>query len=154
MSALSDFSGMLMLVGAGKMGGAMLQGWLALGLDPKRIAIIEPKPSADVAALQQRGGRINPSAIKDASVIVIAIKPQDAAAVVPTLRQFAAANTLVVSIMAGKTLGFLQEALSADTAIVRAMPNTPAAIARGITVAVPNVKVTRDQRALADQLLG
>src|SRR5213080_2955714 len=76
MSTLRNFSGTLVLVGAGKMGGAMLQGWLALGLDANRIAIIEPKPSADIAALRARGVRINPASIEDASVIVIAIKPQ------------------------------------------------------------------------------
>jgi len=149
MSSLQNFSGTLVLVGAGKMGGAMLEGWLALGLDPNKIAILEPKPSAEIAA---RGVRLNPASIKDASVIVIAIKPQDAAIVVPTLKPLANATTLVVSVMAGKTLGFLESALPA--AIVRAMPNTPAAIGRGITVAVPNAKVTQDQRALADTLLG
>ena len=152
MSSLQNFSGTLVLVGAGKMGGAMLQGWLALGLDGKQIAIVEPKPSADIAALRARGVRINPASLKDASVIVIAIKPQDAATVVPTLKPLAGAGTLAVSVMAGKTLGFLDSAL--PCAVVRAMPNTPAAIGRGITVAVPNAKVTRDQRALADTLLG
>lgn len=153
-NSLRDFSGTLVLVGAGKMGSAMLQGWLALGLDPNRIAIIEPKPSADITALAAGGVRINPSTINNASVIVIAIKPQDAATVVPALKPLAGAATLAVSIMAGKTLGFLQDALSVDAAIVRAMPNTPAAIGRGITVALPNAKVTQDQRALADKLLG
>jgi pyrroline-5-carboxylate reductase len=152
MSSLQNFSGTLVLVGAGKMGGALLQGWLALGLDGKQIAIVEPKPSADIAPLRARGVRINPASLKDASVIVIAIKPQDAATVVPTLKPLAGAGTLAVSVMAGKTLGFLDSAL--PCAVVRAMPNTPAAIGRGITVAVPNAKVTRDQRALADTLLG
>jgi pyrroline-5-carboxylate reductase len=151
MSLLQDFSGTLVLVGAGKMGGAMLQGWLALGLDPNKVAIIEPKPSADIAALQARGMRINPASVEDASVVVIAIKPQDAAKVVPTLKRFAGGRALAISIMAGKTLAFLQSAL--PCAIVRAMPNTPAAIGRGITVALPNGKVTPDQRALADALL-
>src|SRR6476620_6074158 len=152
MSSLQNFSGTLVLVGAGKMGGALLQGWLALGLDGKQIAIVEPKASADIAPLQARGVRINPASLKDASVIVIAIKPQDAATVVPTLKPLAGAGTLAVSVMAGQTLGFLDSAL--PCAVVRAMPNTPAAIGRGITVAVPNAKVTRDQRALADTLLG
>ena len=151
-AALQNFSGTLVLVGAGKMGSTMLQGWLALGLDPNKIAVFEPKPSTDIAGLQARGVRINPASIQDASVLVIAIKPQDAAAVVPTLRPFAGANTLAVSIMAGKTLGFLEGVL--PCAIVRAMPNTPAAIGRGITVAVPNAKVMQHQRTLADQLLG
>ncbi len=85
MSTLSDFSGTLVLVGAGKMGGAMLQGWLALGLDPQKIAVVEPRPADEIAALAARGVRIN-GTVEDASVIVIAIKPQDAATVVPTLK--------------------------------------------------------------------
>jgi len=150
--SLRDFSGTLVLVGAGKMGGAMLEGWLTLGLDPAKIAVMEPKPSDEIAALAPRGVRLNPAFIDDASVIVIAIKPQDAAAVVPTLRPLARTGTVAVSIMAGPKLGFLQGTLG-DLAIVRAMPNTPAAIGRGITVAVPNARVSQDQRALADTLL-
>ena len=88
-ASLKDFSGTLVLVGAGKMGGAMLEGWLALGLDPVKIAIMEPKPSDGIAALTARGVRLNPSSVNDASVIVIAIKPQDAATVVPTLKPLA-----------------------------------------------------------------
>ena len=85
-------------------------------------------------------------------MIVIAIKPQEATAVVATLKPLARANTVAISIMAGPKLSFLQGALG-DVAIVRAMPNTPAAIGRGITVAVPNARVTKDQREVADTLL-
>jgi pyrroline-5-carboxylate reductase len=151
-ASLKDFSGTLVLVGAGKMGGAMLEGWLALGLDPACIVVFEPKPSDDITTLAARGVRLNPASVNDASVIVIAIKPQDAAAVVPTLKPLARANTVAISIMAGPKLDFLQSALG-ELAIVRAMPNTPAAIGRGITVAVPNAHVTEDQRGLADTLL-
>ncbi|MEJ0078155.1 MAG: pyrroline-5-carboxylate reductase [Alphaproteobacteria bacterium] len=151
MSTLQNFSGTLVLVGAGKMGGAMLEGWLALGLAPAKIAVIEPRPSDAIMALTGHGMRLNPASVDDASAIVIAIKPQEAS-VVPTLKPLARANTIAVSIMAGPKLGFLQGALG-DLAIVRAMPNTPAAIGRGITVAVPNARVTKDQRALADTLL-
>jgi pyrroline-5-carboxylate reductase len=149
---LDEFSGTLVLVGAGKMGGAMLEGWLALGLDAARVAIVEPQPSAEIDALVARGMRLNPSAREAASVIVLAVKPQAAPDVVPTLVPFVGAETLVVSIMAGRTLSFLQGAFPAAAA-VRAMPNTPAAIARGITVAVPNARVSPRQRALADALL-
>src|SRR4051794_21103008 len=152
MSALSDFSGTLVLVGAGKMGGAMLQGWLALGLDPRKVAIREPQPAPEIAALAARGVRINPSAIDDASVLVLAVKPQIAAEVVPALKALVRPETVAVSVMAGKTLAFLQGALG-DCAIVRSIPNTPAAIARGITVAAPNAKVSAAQRALSHALL-
>src|SRR5215208_2423093 len=151
-ATLRDFSGTLVLVGAGKMGGAMLEGWLALGLDPARIVIHEPQPAADIAALSERGVRINPASVNDAAVIVIAVKPQVAADVVPGLRTLVSNDTVVVSVMAGKTIGFLASSLG-DCAIVRSIPNTPAAVGRGITVAVPNTKVSEAQRKLSDTLL-
>jgi len=85
--ALSDLSGTIVLVGAGKMGGAMLEGWLALGLDPARVIAIEPQPAPELAALAGRGLRLNPApeAVRETSAIVIAIKPQVAPEVVPTL---------------------------------------------------------------------
>ena len=155
MAGLNDFTGTLVLVGAGKMGGAMLDGWLALGLDLAKVAILEPAPSPEIVALQARGVRINPpaGAITDASVILIAVKPQVAADVVPALKALVRPGTVAVSVMAGKTIRFLEGALGGGTAIVRSIPNTPAAIGRGITVAVPNAKVTAPQRALADALL-
>ena len=152
MSSLQNFSGTLVLVGAGKMGGAMLEGWLALGLDPNKIAVQEPQPAPDIAALAARGVRINPASVDDASVIVIAVKPQVASEVVPQLKSLLRPGTVAVSVMAGKTIGFLESALG-DCAIVRSIPNTPAAVGRGITVAVPNGKVSESQRKLSDTLL-
>jgi pyrroline-5-carboxylate reductase len=152
--SLRDFSGALVLVGAGRMGGAMLEGWLALGLDPARLTVLEPQPSDELAALAGRGLRLNPArpAPTAPSVIVLAVKPQTAPEVAPILVRMAGPTTLAVSIMAGRTLGFLEHALP-DRAIVRAMPNTPAAIGRGITVAVANARASADQRALAHRLL-
>jgi pyrroline-5-carboxylate reductase len=152
--SLRDFSGTLLLVGAGKMGGAMLEGWVALGLDLARVTVLEPQPAGEIAALAARGLRLNPvrPAPEAPDVIVIAVKPQTAPEVAPILRQMTGPSTLVVSIMAGRTLQFLAHALP-DRAIVRAMPNTPAAIGRGITVAVASGNVSGDQRALAHRLL-
>jgi pyrroline-5-carboxylate reductase len=152
---LQNVSGTLVLVGAGKMGGAMLDGWLRLGFTRERIVILEPRPSPDIEAVTKLGVRLNPpaDAVREVAFIVVAIKPQEAAAVVPTLKPLAGSGALVISIMAGKTLAFLQGALGADSAIVRAMPNTPAAIGRGITVGVPNAKVTANQKTLAHRLL-
>jgi pyrroline-5-carboxylate reductase len=151
---LRKLSGLLVLVGAGKMGGALLEGWLRLGLEPKNVAVLEPQPSPQIAALAQRGIRLNPKAqaLTNAAAIVIAIKPQVAAQVVPSLAPMVAASTVVVSIMAGRTLQFLSGALGEARAMVRAMPNTPAAIGRGITVAVPRNASTA-QRELAHLLL-
>jgi len=151
---LRNFSGLLVLVGAGKMGGALLEGWLRLGLDPKRVAVLEPSPSPQVAALAASGLRLNPDpgSLNNATAVVIALKPQVAAQALPALAPLLAASTVVVSIMAGRTLQFLSVALARPCALVRAMPNTPAAIGRGITVAVPRNANTA-QRELADRLL-
>ncbi len=153
--SLAHLSRTILLVGAGKMGGALLEGWLALGLDPKYAAVLEPQPSRELTLLAARGLRLNAaaSAIGETSAIIIAVKPQVASEIVPTLASYVGAGTVVVSIMAGQTLGFLEQALSQRAALVRAMPNTPAAIGRGITVAVPNLRVSGRQRELVHLLL-
>jgi pyrroline-5-carboxylate reductase len=152
--ALRDFSGVLVLVGAGKMGSALLEGWIRLGLDPQNIAAIEPAIPPQIAALTQRGLQLNPTprALKNVAAIVLAVKPQVAPQAIPPLAPLVSPSTVVVSIMAGRTLRFLSDALAKPCAIVRAMPNTPAAIGRGITVAVP-LHANEAQRALADRLL-
>jgi pyrroline-5-carboxylate reductase len=145
--------GSLLLVGAGKMGSAMLDGWIARGLAPKRIAVLEPQPGKAIKALARRGLALNPKGkVAAAAAVVIAVKPQTAPEAVPPLARYVGKNTLVLSIMAGRTIGFLEKALP-GAAIVRAMPNTPAAIGRGITVACPNGKVSARQRKLASDLL-
>ncbi|MGA7425994.1 MAG: pyrroline-5-carboxylate reductase, partial [Rhodoplanes sp.] len=150
---LRDVDGQVLLVGAGKMGGALLDGWLSLGLEPRKLAVFEPQPSPEIAEHAIKGLRLNPDpATVQATAIVIAVKPQIAAEAVPALAAHTG-HAVVISIMAGPTLGFLQRSLGAETAAVRAMPNTPAAIGRGITVAVANAKVTAGQRDLADRLL-
>ena len=151
---LRKFSGRLVLLGAGRMGQAMLAGWLARGLDPRKITVLEPQPGKAVKALTRRGVALNPvGRLLNASAIVIAVKPQSAPEAVWTLKPFVSKSTLALSIMAGRTLGFLQEALPAGAAIVRAMPNTPAAIGRGISVAVANAHVSTRQRKQATDLL-
>jgi pyrroline-5-carboxylate reductase len=151
---LAKFTGHLVLLGAGKMGQAMLDGWLARGLNPKKLVVLEPQPARPVKALARRGLKLNPRAKPAvAAAIVIAVKPQSAPEAVPVLAPHVGKGTLVISIMAGRTIGFLEQALPAGAAIVRAMPNTPAAIGRGITVAVANGKVTARQRKQATDLL-
>jgi pyrroline-5-carboxylate reductase len=152
--ALATFRGRLVLVGAGKMGGAMLEGWLTRGLDPKAVSVIDPQPSTRVRALAKRGLTLGETSGRDkATAIIVAVKPQDAASVLATLKPMARKSTLVVSIMAGRKLGFLQDFFAAGTPIVRAMPNLPAAIGRGITVAVGNRHVGAAERKLATELL-
>jgi pyrroline-5-carboxylate reductase len=152
-SALSNLQGTIVLAGAGKMGGAMLSGWLAQGLDANRVAVIEPYPSDEIKALPAKGMRLNP-APKDlgtVAALVVAVKPQMFGEAGPPLRSFAGSSTLVVSIMAGITIASITEVCGGS--VVRAMPNTPAAIGRGITVAVAAGNVSAAQRAVADALL-
>jgi pyrroline-5-carboxylate reductase len=150
-NALQNITGTIVLAGAGKMGGAMLTGWLAQGLDPGRVVVIEPSPSAEISALTTKGIRLNPKAVGATDTLVVALKPQTFREAGATLKTFAGASTLVVSIMAGTTMASLQEVCGDK--VVRAMPNTPAAVGRGITVAVAAKSVSAAQRATADALL-
>jgi pyrroline-5-carboxylate reductase len=151
---LRDLAGPIVLCGAGKMGHALLEGWLQSALAPEKIVVLEPHPTPEVAALAARGVRLNAdaSALKDVPAIVVAVKPQIAAEALPALAPMTGPATVVVSIMAGRPLQFLAGALPQAGALVRAMPNTPAAIGRGITVAVP-LHVSDAKRELAHRLL-
>jgi pyrroline-5-carboxylate reductase len=152
-STIADLQGTVVLAGAGKMGGAMLSGWLAQGLNASNVAVIEPYPSGEINALAARGVRLNPAPKEFGTVaaLVIALKPQMFREAGPQLRPFAGSSTLVVSIMAGITIASISEVCGGS--VVRAMPNTPAAIGRGITVAVAAGNVSAAQRAVADALL-
>ena len=151
--ALQNLKGTLALAGAGKMGGAMLTGWLAGGLEASRVVVIEPQPSLEITALAARGIRLNPAAsdIGAVETLVVAVKPQSFREAGIALKSFTGAATLVVSIMAGATIASI--AATCGGAVVRAMPNTPAAIGRGITVAVAAGNVSAAQRSVADALL-
>lgn len=152
-TSLANISGTVILAGAGKMGGALLSGWLAQGLDPKRVAVLEPHLSGEIRALAARGVRLNPAitTADDVAALVIAVKPQTFGDAGPALRPRIGPATLVVSIMAGTTIAMLDAACGGN--IVRAMPNTPAAIGRGITVAVAAKGVREEQRTTANALL-
>ena len=152
-----ELQGPLLLVGAGKMGGAMLQGWLARGLDPAHVIVQDPSPPPDVKAQLAAAG-ITTHASLDASaatpaVMLLAVKPQVMEQVFPPLARHATTKTLVMSIAAGRTIASFEKHLAPGAAVVRAMPNTPAAIARGMTVCCPNEHVTPAQRKLATELL-
>lgn len=150
---IGRFAGKLALLGAGNMGGAMLAGWIARGLSPKKIVVVEPNPAKSVKALTRKGLILNPAKLpKDIAAIVVAIKPQAAPDILPKIAP-AAGKAMIVSIMAGRTIGFLESMFSRSSPVVRAMPNLPASIGRGITVAAPNDNVSRAQRAFATGLL-
>ncbi|NVN87861.1 MAG: pyrroline-5-carboxylate reductase [Rhodopseudomonas sp.] len=150
---LAKLSGTIVLAGAGKMGGALLTGWLAQGLDAGDVVVIDPQPSDEIRAFTARGIRINSSAddVGSVATLVLAVKPQMFRDAGPALRAYVGPNTLVVSIMAGTPIATLAEVCGGH--VVRAMPNTPAAIGRGITVAVAARDVSAVQRDTADALL-
>jgi len=144
----------LLLVGCGKMGGAMLAGWLKRGLAPS--VVVEPfaaaaAPYADKVTVVPGPDAI-PAGFTPAAVI-LAIKPQEAAATLPAFARFAGPETVFVSIMAGRAIAGMRDLLGGDATVIRAMPNTPAAIGQGFTVACPGPGVTAAQRSLADALL-
>ncbi len=144
----------LTLVGAGKMGGALLKSWLNNGLDPAATTVIDPQIGPDIAAFgAERGIALNPATAKPAAVLVLAIKPQTLDAASPALAALCGPGTLVLSILAGKTLGNLERRLPGARAIVRAMPNLPASIGRGATGAIANPGVSPEQKLQADALL-
>ncbi|MCJ2012081.1 pyrroline-5-carboxylate reductase [Methylobacterium sp. J-076] len=144
----------LMLVGAGKMGGAMLAGWLDAGLDPAATSVIDPDPSdAMVRLCAERGVSLNPPEPPPAAVLVLAIKPQGLDAASPGLDRLIGPGTLLVSVLAGKTVADLRGRLPSARAVVRAMPNLPASIGRGATGAFANEGVSEARRAEAGALL-
>ncbi len=146
----------LVLVGAGKMGGALLQGWLELGLDPAAACVLDPYPSADLQALAARHGvKVNPpiGSITPPEVLVLAIKPQTLDAAAPDLLKLVSSQTLVVSILAGKTVHNITSRVTGAQAVIRAMPNTPASVGRGITGLFANARTSAKQRQTAEALL-
>lgn len=149
--------GTLLLAGAGNMGLAMLAGWLNRGLDPKAIVVQDPAPPARARELIQKHGidlRPSVTAMREApAVLVVAVKPQAMDQVFPDLAQLARKGTLVLSVAAGRRIDGFEHQLPKGTAVVRAMPNTPASIGRGITAAAANAHVTPGQRAMCTELL-
>lgn len=149
--------GPLLLAGAGKMGGAMLSGLIARGLDAKLVRVQDPAPPSEVAAMLAQHGITAEARVEKLDrapgVIIVAVKPQMMDAVFPALAKLAGPSTVVLSIAAGRSLASFEAHLPAGIAVVRAMPNTPAAIGRGITVCVANAAASAPQRALCDALL-
>ncbi len=147
----------LILAGAGNMGGAMLAGWLERGLDPKRIVVQDPAPPPAIAALLKKHGIPSHAALGDRAqapaVLLMAVKPQIMEEVFPPLARLAGPDTVVLSIAAGKTIASFETHLAKGRAVVRSIPNTPAAVGRGITVAAANPHVTAKQKALCNELL-
>ena len=140
----------LVLLGCGKMGSAMLAGWLRNGLPPASVWVIDPKPSD---WLQAQGVNIGAGLPENPAIAVIAVKPQMMDAALPDVKVLGNGTTLVVSIAAGTPIARFEEMLGLQTPIIRAMPNTPAAIGRGITALIGNQNVSPDHIDLAEALL-
>jgi len=138
------------------MGGALLAGWLRQGLNPGAVMVQDPAPPPEVAAMMaSHGVRVRPKVemTDPAAVIVVAVKPQLIDDVLPTLAPLVGPETLVVSVAAGRTLANLASHLPPGTPIVRAMPNSAAAVGHGITAACANAEVTPEQAHACDELL-
>jgi pyrroline-5-carboxylate reductase len=155
MSTLSSLTAErpLLLVGCGRMGGALLSGWRHQGLAADAVWVVEPSGQQHPAVAEDHWRaslQDLPRSLKPA-VVVLAVKPQVMDEAIEGLS--GTASALYLSIAAGKSLKYFAERLGATAAVVRAMPNTPAAIGKGATVAVANAKVTAAGRDLASALL-
>lgn len=140
----------LVLLGCGKMGSAMLEGWLAGGLDPTSVHVIDPVPSD---WLNAQGIHLNGALPNDPAMLVVAVKPQLMETALPQVSAMGGGNTVVLSIAAGTTIARFEAAFGVGTPVIRAMPNTPAAVGRGITALIGNAHVSEIQLSLAETLL-
>lgn len=144
----------LLVFGCGKMGGAMLAGALAGGWPASAIAVVEPHPSETLMAMQkQHGFALNRSQTRKAKLVLISVKPQMLDAAAPAIAPWLDGESVVVSIMAGKSIGDIARRLPTTRRFVRAMPNTPAAIGRGITGAFATDALDSADRAMVTRLL-
>ena len=149
--------GPLVLVGCGKMGGALLRGWLSRGVPGTDVFAIDPAPR-DLDDVQARGVTVVtefakiPANLKP-GIILLAIKPQFMDEALPAYRGFADQGSVFLSIAAGKTVAYLKEKLGPKAVVIRSMPNTPAAVGRGMSVLLRDPKVPAGTQELCGQLL-
>jgi len=154
----TEFKGKLLLVGAGNLGGALLRGWIDSGIEPGQIVVQDPGPPDPMVELMQAHkvecvARALDHNHEDFSAVVVAVKPQIMDAVLPDVKPFAGPSTVFLSVAAGKTIEYFQTGLGNEAIIVRTIPNTPAAIGRGITAAYASSRVSHVQKRQCDQLL-
>ena len=149
--------GPLLLVGCGKMGGALLRGWLARGIAGKDVFVVDPAPRG-LEDVQARGVTIVTAIDQlpptmQPGIVLLAIKPQFMDDGLPPYRRFAKPGVAFLSIAAGKTVAYLRGKLGTDAAIVRSMPNTPAAVGRGMSVILRDPGIPAASLKLCGQLL-
>lgn len=140
----------LVLLGCGKMGSAMLQGWLADGLPAKSVWVQDPFPSEFVTS---SGVNVNAPLPEAPAVVLVAVKPQIMAEALPVLQPMGNGDTLFLSVAAGIGISHYETVLGSETPIIRAMPNTPAAIGKGITAIIGNDQAGEARMTLAESLL-
>ncbi|HKY94716.1 MAG TPA: pyrroline-5-carboxylate reductase [Kiloniellales bacterium] len=152
-----QIDGPLLIVGCGKMGGALLDGWLDRGLPANHATIVEPAAEAALRFVRAGAKRLSDGAELPADfrpgVVLLAVKPQYMDAALAPLKRLALPGTLFLSIAAGRTLASFAQRLGPDLEMVRAMPNTPAAVGRGMSVLVANDRASAEQRRLAESLM-
>ncbi len=154
-AASAPSSGPIVLVGAGNMGGALLTGWLKSGVAGSSVIVVDPGPAAPMLTMIAEAGARHVTSLPEgieAGVLFLALKPQVMEAVLPSLRHAVGAETVIVSVAAGKTLAFLETHLG-KAAMVRAMPNTPAMVGRGVTGAYANEATDERRRQIVQNLL-
>ncbi len=140
----------LVLLGCGKMGSAMLAGWMDRGLTPESVWVIDPKPSD---WLRASGVHLNSDLPSDPAIVLIAVKPQMMGDALPSIAALGGGRTLFVSVAAGTPIAAFEAAFGDDSPIIRAMPNTPAAVGRGITAIIGNSEASEADLDLAESLL-
>ncbi|WP_102226295.1 pyrroline-5-carboxylate reductase [Acidimangrovimonas sediminis] len=143
----------LVLLGCGKMGSAMLAGWLKRGLEPGAVWVMDPRPSEWLQGLAAKGLHLNTDLPEDPAIVLVAVKPQMMAEALPKLTPLGDGTTLFLSVAAGTPISYYETVLGTATPVIRAMPNTPAAIGRGITALTGNGPATELDMELAETLL-
>lgn len=156
MTSAPQLTGRLVLIGAGKMGTAMLQGWLDAGVKAEQVVIFDPTPppeTLELIAVRQINHNPDIGSVSGIETILVAIKPQMMDEVLPHMTNLAREAPLVVSVVAGKTIAAIKGHFGIDTPVIRTIPNTPAAVGRGITAMVASEGVSQAQKDLATSLL-
>ena len=142
----------IIIIGCGKMGGAILNGWIANGIPPDKIGVIEPEPSSWLKSLVARGLNLNENLPSKPLICLLAVKPQKIDVALMALEKFKNERLIVVSIVAGLKVVSLENKLGPNVAIIRVMPNTPVSIQKGLSVFCKNKDVSQEQTNLIQEL--
>ena len=140
----------MVLLGCGKMGSALLAGWLKNGVKASSVWVQDPFPSDWV---NETGVHVNEALPEHPAVLLIAVKPQMMDEALPSAERFGTGRTLILSVAAGTSIARYEQSFGSDAPIIRTMPNTPAAVGQGVTALIGNNQVDQDQMDLAEALM-